>query len=61
MSDKDELERQRFEAAIREKFGDLVDLRICANGDGEYLAWDAQVAYHAWQAALSSKQEQSNG
>ncbi len=61
MTSNDELERQRFEAAIREKFGDLVDLRICANGDGEYLAWDAQVAYHAWQAAIASRQEQSDG
>ncbi len=50
----DELQRKKFEEAIRERFGDLVDLRICSNGDGEYLAWDAQVAYHAWQKALGS-------
>lgn len=54
-----ELERRKFEEAIREKFGDLVDLRICSNGDGEYFAWDAQVAYYAWQKALGSKQEEA--
>ena len=59
MTNNDELERERFESVIREKFGDLVNLRLCANGDGEYFAWDAQVAYHVWQAALSSKQEEA--
>lgn len=58
-TNSDELERQKFEVVIRDRFGDLVDLRICGNGDGEYVAWDAQVAYHAWQAALSSKQEEA--
>lgn len=59
MSDKDELERQRFEAAIRDEFGCLVDLSICGNRDDEYFAWDAQVAWSAWQAALKSKQEEA--
>lgn len=50
MTNNDELERQAFEAVIRKRFGDLINLNLCANGDGEYLAWDAQVAWVAWKA-----------
>jgi len=52
----DEMERQRFENAMKDEFGSLVDLSICGNDDGEYFAWDIHVAWYAWQAALKSKQ-----
>lgn len=29
----------------------FVDMRICKNSDGEYMAWDTQLAFRAWQAA----------
>ncbi|ELY4740768.1 hypothetical protein SM086_004106 [Cronobacter sakazakii] len=41
--------REQFEAAIKQKYGDLIDQRVCKNGDGEYMAWDMQVAWWAWQ------------
>lgn len=44
-------ERERFIQEMKSKFGDLVDLRICLNGDGGFMAWDARVAFWAWQAA----------
>ena len=44
-------EQERFIQEMKNKFGDLVDLRICQNGDGGFMAWDAQVAFWAWQAA----------
>lgn len=43
--------REQFEAAIKQKFGDLIDRRVCKNSDGEYMAWDMQVAWWAWQAS----------
>lgn len=43
--------RERFESALQARFGDLIDRRVCKNGDGEYMAWDMQVAWWAWQAA----------
>ncbi|EOU1336437.1 hypothetical protein ACNSVR_000589 [Cronobacter malonaticus] len=46
--------REQFEAAIKEKFGDLIDQRVCKNGDGEYMAWDMQVAWWAWQASRAA-------
>lgn len=61
MTNNDELERQKFEAAMKSKFSDLLDYSRCANGEGHYIQWDTQVAYYAWRVALSSKQEQSNG
>lgn len=57
----DELERQRFEEFMAKRFHDSVDRRRCRNGDQGYMAWDMIVAWSAWQAAVSIKQEQSNG
>ncbi|EJC1153967.1 hypothetical protein MYA08_001871 [Cronobacter sakazakii] len=46
--------REQFEAAIKQKYGDLIDQRVCKNGDGEYMAWDMQVAWWAWQASRAA-------
>ena len=46
--------REKFEQAIKARFGDLIDYRVCKNSDGEYMAWDMQVAWWAWQAAETS-------
>lgn len=43
--------REKFEQAIKTRFGDLIDYRVCKNSDGEYMTWDMQVAWWAWQAA----------
>lgn len=43
--------REKFEQAIKARFGDLIDYRVCKNSDGEYMDWDMQVAWWAWQAA----------
>lgn len=43
--------RKQFEQEINKKFGDLIDQRICKNSDGDYMAWDMQVAWWAWQAS----------
>ena len=43
--------REKFEQAIKARFGDSIDYRVCKNGDGGYMAWDMQVAWWAWQAA----------
>ncbi|MDI7592240.1 hypothetical protein QLY72_07275 [Cronobacter malonaticus] len=46
--------REQFEAAIKQKYGDLIDQGVCKNGDGEYMAWDMQVAWWAWQASRAA-------
>ena len=46
--------RKQFEAEINKKFGDLIDQRICKNSDGDYMAWDMQVAWWAWQASRAA-------
>ncbi|ELQ6035070.1 hypothetical protein R2223_003731 [Cronobacter sakazakii] len=46
--------REQFEAAIKQKYGDLIDQRVCKNDDGEYMAWDMQVAWWAWQASRAA-------
>lgn len=46
--------REKFEQAIKARFGELIDYRVCKNSDGEYMAWDMQVAWWAWQAAETS-------
>ncbi|WP_336994819.1 hypothetical protein [Leclercia adecarboxylata] len=46
--------REQFEQAVKGKFDDLIDYRVRKNGDGEYMAWDMQVAWFAWQAATSA-------
>lgn len=43
--------REKFEQAIKARFGDSIDYRVCKNSDGEYMSWDMQVAWWAWQAA----------
>lgn len=43
--------REKFEQAIKARFGGLIDYRVCKNSDGEYMAWGIQVAWWAWQAA----------
>jgi len=50
------MSREKFEQAIKARFADLIDYHICKNGDGEYMAWDMQVAWFAWQAATASMQ-----
>ncbi|ELY4528810.1 hypothetical protein SMZ93_004207 [Cronobacter sakazakii] len=46
--------REQFEAEISKKFGDLIDQRVCKNSDGDYMAWDMQVAWWAWQASRAA-------
>lgn len=43
--------REKFEQAIKSRFGDSIDYRACKNSDGEYMSWDMQVAWWAWKAA----------
>lgn len=50
--------REQFEQAIKARFGDSIDYRICKNSDGEYMAWDMQVAWWAWQAASKESEQQ---
>lgn len=49
-------ERDNFEAAMRQRFGNSISFAICKNSDGDYLNWDAQVAWFAWQAAKEMNQ-----
>ena len=37
-----------FEKFAKKRFGSTIDLRRCKNGDEQYMAWDAQVAYIAF-------------
>lgn len=46
--------REQFEQAIKARFGDSIDYRVCKNSDGEYMAWDMQVAWWAWQSASTA-------
>ncbi|CBA28906.1 hypothetical protein AB8W27_15065 [Cronobacter turicensis] len=46
--------REQFEAAIKQKFGDLIDQRVCKNSDGDHMAWDMQVAWWAWQESRAA-------
>lgn len=50
--------REQFEQAIKARFGDSIDYRVCKNSDGEYMAWDMQVALWAWQAASTASELQ---
>lgn len=49
-------ERPAFEKFMEDYFGNCVDRRRVKNGDGEYMAWDMQVAWIVWKkrAALQS-------
>lgn len=42
-------ERAAFETFMEKRFKDLIDRRLVKNGDGEYFAWDMQVAWIVWQ------------
>lgn len=44
-------EKEAFEAYMAEQYECLIDRRVCINSDGDYLAWDMQVAWKVWQAA----------
>ena len=44
-------ERKAFEAYMADRYKNTVDQRVCINSDGDYMAWDMQVAWHVWQAA----------
>ncbi|PTA87497.1 hypothetical protein CWM66_26585 [Kosakonia sp. H7A] len=43
-------ERAAFETIMEKRFKDSIDRRPAKNGDGEYFAWDMQVAWIVWQA-----------
>lgn len=45
--------RKQFEAEM-EKLGDCVDMRRAKNGDEEYVAWDALLAWKMWQASRAA-------
>ncbi|NNG82016.1 hypothetical protein [Acinetobacter sp. ANC 5378] len=36
---------------MADRYKNTVDQRVCINSDGDYMAWDMQVAWHVWQAA----------
>lgn len=42
-------ERAAFEAFMSERFGSTIDRSRVKNGDGEYMAWDMQVAWIVWR------------
>lgn len=50
-----EIQKQRedFKEFIANKYKDLIDQRVCINSDGDYMAWDMQVAWATWQAATA--------
>lgn len=52
------MSREKFEQDIKARFGDSIDYRVCKNSDGEYMAWDMQVAWWAWQAASKASEQQ---
>ena len=47
-------ERAAFESFMAERFGDCIDRRRVKNGDGEYMAWDMQVAWIVWRRRAST-------
>lgn len=47
-------QREAFEKFIANKYKDLIDQRLCINSDGDYMAWDMQVAWATWQAAQAA-------
>ena len=42
-------ERAAFETFMEKRFKDCIDRLLVKNGDGEYFAWDMQVAWIVWQ------------
>ncbi|HHS6326903.1 TPA: ead/Ea22-like family protein [Escherichia coli] len=55
-------ERAAFETFMEKRFKDCIDRSLVKNGDGEYFAWDIQVAWIAWQghAAMLQAEPVSN-
>ena len=55
-------ERAAFETFMEKRFKDCIDRRLVKNGDGEYFAWDMQVAWITWQgrAAMLQAEPVSN-
>ena len=47
----DESRRQFEEWLNTSGLNKFVDMRICKNSDGDYMAWDMQLAFRAWQAS----------
>lgn len=45
--------REAFEAYMAEKYKNLMDRRQCLNNGGGYMAWDMNVAWKVWQAAIA--------
>ena len=56
-----EKEREAFEQFVNDTYKDLIDKRICINSDGDYMAWDMQVAWRTWQAATARAEENLEG
>ncbi|NNH36527.1 hypothetical protein HLH12_13490 [Acinetobacter sp. NIPH 2377] len=52
-----DIQRKAFEAYMADRYKNTVDQRVCINSDGDYMAWDMQVAWHVWQAAKASVPE----
>ncbi|VVT52720.1 hypothetical protein UYSO10_4251 [Kosakonia radicincitans] len=50
-------ERAAFETIMEKRFKDSIDRRPVKNGDGEYFAWDMQVAWIVWQARAAMQAE----
>jgi hypothetical protein len=48
-----DIQRKAFEAYMADRYKNTVDQRVCINSDGDYMAWDMQVAWHVWQAATA--------
>ena len=46
-----DIQRKAFEAYMADRYKSTVDQRVCINSDGDYMAWDMQVAWNVWQAA----------
>lgn len=49
-------ERAAFEAFMEKRFKDCIDRRLVKNGDGEYFAWDMQVAWIVWKGRAAMLQ-----
>ena len=47
----DESRRQFEEWIVNSGLSEFVNMRRCLNGGDEYIAWDMQLAFRAWQAA----------
>ena len=52
-----DIQRKAFEAYMADRYKNTVDQRVCINSDGDYMAWDMQVAWNVWQAAKAQVSE----